>query len=54
VDDASRQRFRTVTVLDMPSALAAPLPSERPRYDRYSPYDDVYNDNVVAPARWAR
>lgn len=30
------------------------LPSERPRYDRYSAYDDVYDDNVVAPARWAR
>lgn len=30
------------------------LPSERPRYERYSPYDDAYDDNVVAPARWAR
>jgi hypothetical protein len=30
------------------------LPSGRPRYDPYSPYDDVYDDNVVSPARWAR
>jgi hypothetical protein len=30
------------------------LPAERARYDRYAPYDDGYDDNVVAPARWAR
>lgn len=30
------------------------LPSPRPSYDRYSPYDDVYDDNVVAPAGWGR
>lgn len=30
------------------------LPADRRPYDRYTPYDDVYDDNVVAPARWAR
>lgn len=30
------------------------LPSARPRYDGYAPYDDVYDDNVVSPARWGR
>lgn len=30
------------------------LPAERPRYDGYSPYDDLELDNVVAPATWRR